>query len=160
MRGGWGVSVVLTPPGYEGAPAPRVAFHTVSFPATILGSGEPWKTVDALKAFNHLNWYGGKFSTSQKRGVFMDSALEILSADCWRWYLTANSPEHSDSAFTWDNLVSAVNRDLADVLGNFVNRVLKFCESRMGGVVPAGGESGELERALSWAAETSRPFGQ
>ncbi|MCQ4005200.1 class I tRNA ligase family protein, partial [Klebsiella pneumoniae] len=39
----------------------NVAFHTVSFPATILGSGEPWKTVDQLKAFNWLNWYGGKF---------------------------------------------------------------------------------------------------
>ncbi len=60
----------------------NVAFHTVSFPATILGSGEPWKTVDMLKAFNWLNWYGGKFSTSQKRGVFMDAALELLPADC------------------------------------------------------------------------------
>jgi methionyl-tRNA synthetase len=120
----------------------------VSFPATILGSGEPWKTVDLLKAFNWLNWYGGKFSTSEGRGVFMDAALEILPADCWRWYLTANSPEHSDSAFTWDQLVSAVNRDLADVLGNFVNRILKFCEARFGGVIPPGGELGPLEETL------------
>jgi methionyl-tRNA synthetase len=126
----------------------NVAFHTVSFPATILGSGEPWKTVDVLKAFNWLNWYGGKFSTSEGRGVFMDAALEILPADCWRWYLTANSPEHSDSAFTWDQLVAAVNRDLADVLGNFVNRILKFCEARCGGVIPAGGEAGPLEEKL------------
>ncbi len=126
----------------------NVAFHTVSFPATILGSREPWKTVDLLKAFNWLNWYGGKFSTSQGRGVFMDSALEILPADAWRWYLTANSPEHSDSAFTWDQLVSAVNRDLADVLGNFVNRILKFCEARFGGVTPGGGAPGELEIRL------------
>ncbi|HEY2597900.1 MAG TPA: methionine--tRNA ligase [Candidatus Dormibacteraeota bacterium] len=126
----------------------NVAFHTVSFPATILGSGEPWKTVDLLKAFNWLNWYGGKFSTSEGRGVFMDDALEILPPDCWRWYLTANSPEHSDSAFTWDQLVSAVNRDLADVLGNFVNRILKFCEARFGGVIPAGGEPGPLEESL------------
>jgi methionyl-tRNA synthetase len=126
----------------------NVAFHSVSFPATILGSGEPWKTVDTLKAFNWLNWYGGKFSTSQNRGVFMDSALEILPADCWRWYLTANSPEHSDSAFTFEQLVAAVNRDLADVLGNFVNRILKFCESRFEGVVPVGGTPGPLEAKL------------
>src|SRR5205823_1517303 len=126
----------------------NVAFHTVSFPATIIGSGEPWKTVDLLKAFNWLNWYGGKFSTSENRGVFMDSALEILPADCWRWYLTANSPEHSDSAFTWDQLTAAVNRDLADVLGNFVNRILKFCETRFDGVIPAGGEPGPLEERL------------
>ena len=126
----------------------NVAFHTVSFPATLIGSGEPWKTVDTLKAFNWLNWYGSQFSTSLKRGIFMDSALEILPPDCWRWYLTANSPEHSDSAFTFEQLVAAVNRDLADVLGNFVNRILKFCESRFEGVVPQGGEPGELERKL------------
>jgi methionyl-tRNA synthetase len=126
----------------------NVAFHTVSFPATLIGSGEPWKTVDTLKAFNWLNWYGSQFSTSQKRGIFMDAALEILPPDCWRWYLTANSPEHSDSAFTFDQLVAAVNRDLADVLGNFVNRILKFAEARFGGVVPAGGEPGPLEAKL------------
>ena len=126
----------------------NLAFHTVMFPAQTLGTREPWKTVDVLKAFNHLNWYGEQFSTSRQRGVFLDSALEILPPDCWRWYLCANSPEGSDAAFTWENLVSAVNRDLADVLGNFVNRVLKFCETRFGGVVPEGGEPGELERAL------------
>lgn len=126
----------------------NVAFHTVSFPATILGSEEPWKSVDMLKAFNWLNWYGGKFSTSNKRGVFMDVALEILPPDLWRWYLTANSPEGSDTAFTWEQFASAVNRDLADVLGNFVNRILKFTESKFDGVVPEGGQPGPLEDKL------------
>lgn len=126
----------------------NVAFHTVSFPATILGSEEPWKSVDMLKAFNWLNWYGGKFSTSNKRGVFMDAALDILPPDLWRWYLTANSPEGSDTAFTWEQFASAVNRDLADVLGNFVNRILKFTESKFDGVVPEGGAPGPLEEKL------------
>ncbi len=126
----------------------NVAFHTVSFPATILGSGEPWKMVDRLKAFNWLNWYGGKFSTSGKRGVFMDTALDFLPADYWRWYLIANAPEGSDTAFTWEQFQSAVNRDLADVLGNFVNRILKFNEAKFGGVVPAGGEIGPIEEKL------------
>ena len=126
----------------------NVAFHTVSFPATILGSEEPWKSVDMLKAFNWLNWYGGKFSTSSKRGVFMDAALDILPPDLWRWYLTSNSPEGSDTAFTWEQFASAVNRDLADVLGNFVNRILKFTESKFDGVVPEGGEAGPLEEKL------------
>jgi methionyl-tRNA synthetase len=126
----------------------NVAFHTVSFPATILGSEEPWKTVDRLKAFNWLNWYGGKFSTSSKRGVFMDAALEILPPDYWRWYLTANAPEGSDTAFTWEQFQSAINRDLADVLGNFVNRILKFNEAKFGGLVPEGGEPGPIEIKL------------
>jgi methionyl-tRNA synthetase len=126
----------------------NVAFHTVSFPATILGSGEPWKTVDMLKSFNWLNWYGGKFSTSGRRGVFMDQALELLPADYWRWYLTANAPEGSDTAFTWDQFATAVNKDLADVLGNFVNRITKFAENRFEARVPDGGEPGPLEQKL------------
>jgi methionyl-tRNA synthetase len=126
----------------------NVAFHTVSFPATILGSGEPWKTVDTLKAFNWLNWYGGKFSTSQKRGVFMDQALELLPADYWRWHLTAYGPEHSDAAFTWEQFQSTTNKDLADVLGNFVNRIVKFTESKFEGVVPEGGALTEVEQSF------------
>ncbi|MBJ7485447.1 methionine--tRNA ligase [Brevundimonas sp.] len=126
----------------------NVAFHTVSFPATIIGSGEPWKTVDQLKAFNWLNWYGGKFSTSGKRGVFMDQALELLPADYWRWHLTAYGPEGSDAAFTWEQFQSTTNKDLADVLGNFVNRIVKFTESKFGGVLPDGGEPGPVEAKL------------
>lgn len=123
----------------------NVAFHTVSFPVTLLGSGEPWKTVDKLKAFNWVTWYGGKFSTSNKRGVFMDQALDLLPADYWRWYLIANSPEGSDAAFTWEGFQAAVNSDLANVLGNFVNRITKYCTAKFDGVVPDGGEPGEAE---------------
>jgi len=129
----------------------NVAFHTVSFPATILGSQEPWKTVDKLKAFNWLTWYGGKFSTSEKRGVFMDQALDILPGDYWRWYLTANAPEGSDAAFTWEHFQSLINTDLANVLGNYVNRILRFNKSRFDGVVPEGGEWGEHEDWLAGA---------
>ncbi len=127
----------------------NVAFHTVSFPVTILGSEEPWKSVDMLKSFNWLNWYGGKFSTSQRRGVFMDAALELLPPDYWRWYLTAQAPESSDTAFTWEQFQAVVNKDLADVLGNFVNRILKFTDSKYGGVAPSGGEPGQLEIDLA-----------
>ena len=127
----------------------NVPFHTVNFPVTIMGSGEPWKLVDRLKGFNWLNYYGGKFSTSQKRGVFMENALEILPADYWRYYLMANSPEGSDANFTWPLFASVVNKDLADVLGNFVNRVTRFCAARFDGVVPDGGAYGPAETALA-----------
>ncbi|GGH30704.1 methionyl-tRNA synthetase [Cribrihabitans marinus] len=126
----------------------NVPFHTLSFPATILGSGEPWKLVDHLKSFNYLNYDGGQFSTSQGRGVFMDQALEILPADYWRWWLLSHAPESSDSEFTWENFQSSVNKDLADVLGNFVSRITKFCRSKFGEAVPEGGEFGPQEQAL------------
>ena len=47
-----------------------------------------------------MTWYGGKFSTSEKRGVFMDAALELLPSDLWRWHLMANAPETADAPFT------------------------------------------------------------
>lgn len=126
----------------------NVAFHTLSFPTTIMGSDEPWKLVDQLKAFNWVTWYGGKFSTSQGRGVFMDQAIEIAPSDYWRWYLMANAPEGSDAAFTWEDFQSSVNSDLANVLGNFVNRITKYCVGKFDGVVPGGGEPGEAEAWL------------
>ncbi|MDP4991938.1 MAG: class I tRNA ligase family protein, partial [Marivita lacus] len=126
----------------------NVPFHTLSFPATILGSGEDWKLVDYIKSFNYLNYDGGQFSTSQGRGVFMDQALAILPADYWRWWLLSHAPESSDSEFTWENFQGSVNKDLADVLGNFASRVTKFCRSKFSEEVPANGTPGDRETRL------------
>ena len=123
----------------------NVPFHTVGFPVTLFGSGEPWKVVDYIKGLNWMNYYGGKFSTSGNRGIFMDTALELLPADYWRWYLLANAPESDDANFTWEHFQATVNHDLADVLGNFVNRIAKFCTARFSGLVPDQGEYGVLE---------------
>ncbi len=124
----------------------NVAFHTVSFPATILGSEEPWKT--------RRHAQGLQLAQLVRRQVLDLAASAACSwtrrwsccrADYWRWYLTANAPESADTAFTWEQFASAVNSDLADVLGNFVNRILKFTESKFDGVIPDGGEVGPLE---------------
>ncbi len=127
----------------------NVPFHTLSFPVTIMGSGEPWKLVDYIKSFNYLNYDGGQFSTSQGRGVFMDQALSILPADYWRWWLLSHAPESADSEFGWENFQASVNKDLADVLGNLVSRVTKFARSKFGEALPEGGEWGEREAALA-----------
>jgi len=126
----------------------NVPFHTLSFPATLMGSGEPWRLVDQLKSFNWLNYYGGKFSTSEHRGVFMTDALELLGADYWRWYLLANAPESDDTSFTWEQFAEAVNKDLVGTLGNFVNRCAAQVDRHFDGAVPDGGEPGEIEAAL------------
>ncbi|MCX4446706.1 methionine--tRNA ligase [Streptomyces sp. NPDC087866] len=126
----------------------NVPFHTVMFPAMQIGTREPVKRVDHVKAFNWLNYYGGKFSTSQQRGIFSDTALELLPADYWRYFLMAQAPESDDTSFTWELFATSVNKDLADTLGNFVNRVLSFSRKRFGDTVPAGKEAGEAERKL------------
>src|SRR5579863_6610348 len=126
----------------------NIPFHTVTFPATIIGSREPWKLVDYVKGFNWLNYYGGKFSTSSHRGVFMAEALELLPADYWRYQLTANAPEGDDATFTWEIFADVVNKDLADTFGNFVNRIVKLVALHFDSQVPAYGEYGEEERDL------------
>ena len=116
----------------------NIPFHTLSFPATLLGANQSWKLVDYIKGFNWLTYDGGKFSTSQKRGVFMDQALDLFPSDYWRWWLLSNAPETSDADFTWTSFQSCINKDLADVLGNFVSRLTKFALSKYGKTIPEG----------------------
>jgi methionyl-tRNA synthetase len=131
----------------------NLPFHTIMWPAMILGTREGWKMADQIKGFNWLTYYGGKFSTSAKRGVFLDQALEILPPDYWRYSLIAMAPESSDSAFTWELLQVKVNKDLADTFGNFVNRTLKFASTHFGTTVPEAGLPGEREQQLQITCE-------
>jgi methionyl-tRNA synthetase len=159
----WRGSAVTQVRYFEFMGKDNVPFHTVGFPVTLLGANkrEPeqgqWKLVDVIKGSNWLNYYGGKFSTTDKRGVFMDTALEILPPDNWRWYLIANSPENSDTSFTFKHFSETVNKDLADVLGNFANRTLKFAATRFDGAVPSGGTDGPTETKL--IEDLERRFG-
>jgi methionyl-tRNA synthetase len=126
----------------------NIPFHTIMFPAALMGTGEPWKLADYIKGFNWLNYYGGKFSTSRHYGVFMNDALEILPADYWRYFLIANAPESADVSFTWEHFSAEVNSSLANTLGNFVNRVVTFSKKYFGDLVPNGKPSGEFEIQL------------
>jgi methionyl-tRNA synthetase len=123
----------------------NVPFHAVSFPATLIGSREPWKLVDVIKGFNWLTYEGGKFSTSEGRGIFTDAALDALPADVWRWWLVSNAPESADTDFDFGRFAADVNADLADSFGNLANRLLSFAVTRFGGKVPAAGDASPAE---------------
>jgi methionyl-tRNA synthetase len=126
----------------------NLPFHTIIWPATILGTREPWTMASFIKGFNWLTYYGGKFSTSQGRGVFMDDALDILPPDYWRYFLMSVAPESDDSDFSWELFSTVVNKDLAGTLGNFVNRTLKLSSSKFGTTIPEGGQWGQPEDRL------------
>src|SRR4029077_12900509 len=79
------------------------------------------------------------------RGVLLDQALNLLPADRWRRWLIANAPESSDTDFSFVRFATAVDHDLADTFGNFVQRVLSFVVSRYDSVVPDGGRPGPQE---------------
>ena len=126
----------------------NVPYHTITFPATLMGTRENWKLVDYLKGMSYLTFNGGKFSKSEKGGIFCDQAVEEFPADYWRYWLMANAPESSDSSFTFEGFANTINKDLNDVLGNFINRVLKMTTSNFGQQVPDGGNAGADEEAL------------
>lgn len=132
----------------------NIPFHTISFPATLKGTGEEWTQVAFLKGMNYLNYAGGKFSKSAHRGVFLDDALTEFPADYWRYWLMANAPESDDASFSFDLFAGVVNKDLNDVLGNFINRVLKMTGNNFKNVVPPLGPVTAEEETLY--AETDR----
>ncbi len=114
----------------------NVKFHAVFFPEQELAMDDNWKTVDQLKSMNFLNFDGGKFSKSENRGIFLDSAISIAPSDCWRYALLASAPETDDTDFTVQKFAEIVNKDLNGMLGNFVSRVCKLTEKNFGLTVP------------------------
>ncbi len=126
----------------------NVPYHSITFPATLLGTGENWTQVDYLKGVSYLTFEGGKFSKSENRGIFAEDAIKEFEADYWRYWLMSNIPEASDTSFTFDSFASIINKDLNGVLGNFVSRVLKMTSSKIGNEVPSGGNFGDLEEKL------------
>ncbi len=114
----------------------NVSFHSVFFPAYELAMNDGWKTVDVLKGFNFLNFNGAKVSKSANNGIFLDEALDIAPADCWRYALIASTPETDDTDFTMTRFTEIVNKDLNGLLGNFVSRVCKLTDKNFGLNVP------------------------
>lgn len=132
----------------------NIPFHTITFPGTLLGTGEKWTQVSMLKGLNYLNFAGGKFSKSAHRGIFLDDAIKEFPADYWRYWLVANAPESDDSTFTFDAFAAVINKDLNDVLGNFINRVLKMTVNNFGQSVPPLGPVTTEEESLYTSLDT------
>ncbi len=121
-------------------------FHTLWLPAILLGAQDETNNTTAprrVQALHWLNWYGDKFSTSRRVGIFLDEALQLLPADVWRWGLLAQTPETADSRFAWEQLAAVVNKDLVGQLGNFVRRIQRLCAQQHATV--SGSASGEEE---------------
>ncbi len=114
----------------------NVPFHTVTWPATLLGADDGYILAYMVKGFHWLMYEGGKFSTSQNRGIFLDKALELYPPDYWRYYLLYIAPENQNTSFEWDGFQQAVNHHLNNALGNFAHRTITFINKECNGIVP------------------------
>ncbi len=113
----------------------NVPFHTVMWPASLIAARDNYILAYMVKGFNWLTYEGGKFSTSENRGIFTDQALELFPADYWRYYLLLIAPERQNTDFRWEGFAEAVNKDLLGSLGNLVNRVVTFLNREFEGKV-------------------------
>ncbi len=130
----------------------NIVFHTLIFPAMLMAWNEGGKSryvlPDAVPANEFLNFEGKKFSKSRGWGIDLKDFIAVFPPDTLRYALALNLPESRDSDFYWKDFQARVNNELADTLGNFINRTLQFIQRYYDGKVPARGKLGELDK---WA---------
>jgi methionyl-tRNA synthetase len=133
--------------GYYFLGKDNITFHTIIWPAILLGYGDRALPYD-VPASEFLNLEGEKMSTSQNYALWLPDIEERYQPDAIRFYLTATAPETRDSNWSWTDFVSRINNELVGTYGNLVNRVLTNVYKNYEGKVPAPGELDETDRAL------------
>jgi len=115
----------------------NIVFHAIIFPILLKNHGD-FILPDNVPAYEFLNLEGDKFSTSRNWAVWLHEYLEAYpdKTDELKYVLTAIAPETKDAEFTWKEFQSRVNSELADIMGNFVNRTLVLTNKYYNGKVP------------------------
>ncbi len=114
----------------------NIPFHTVIFPASLLGTGKNWTMLHHINSTEYLNYEDTKFSKSINIGVFGDDVKKTgIPVDLWRFYLLANRPEKNDSTFNWQDFFEKVNSEFIDNIGNLVNRTLVYLKKNFNGEI-------------------------
>ena len=118
----------------------NIVFHCIVFPAMIKAHGD-FVLPRNVPANQFLNFEGQKFSKSRGWGLEQHEYLQEFAdfpnkEDALRYALLRTLPENKDSDFKWDEFVDFHDKDLADNLGNFLNRVMVLSHSYFNGVVP------------------------
>lgn len=115
----------------------NILFHSLMFPASLLGTGENYTLVRHLSSTEFLNYEGTKFSKGNNIGIFGDQVKETnILCEVYRYYLLAVRPEQQDANFSWTELAERNNNELLKNLGNFSVRILKFIESHYKKIIP------------------------
>lgn len=118
----------------------NVVFHCIVFPAMLMawnaGNNEQYVLPQNVPANEFLNFEGQKFSKSRGWGIDVIDFLKLFNADSLRYSLSANAPELRDTDFSWKEFQARHNNELANILGNFVNRTMTFAHKNFEGKVP------------------------
>lgn len=130
-----------------------VRFHTIYWPIMLMALGEPLPK----QVFGHPWLLFGTDKMSKSRGnvIYADDLVDLFGVDAVRYYLLAEMPYASDGSITYENMIERYNADLANTLGNLVNRTIAMTNKYFDGVVQPGDVTEELDGELkSLAVET------
>lgn len=110
-----------------------IRFHTIYWPIFLMALGEPLPK----QVFGHpwLLMGGGKMSKSKGNVVYADDLVEFFGVDAVRYYVLHEMPYDNDGNVTWELIAERTNSDLANTLGNLVNRTISMSNKYFGGVV-------------------------
>jgi methionyl-tRNA synthetase len=111
-------------------------------------SNDKYILPENVPANEFLNFEGKKFSKSRGWGIDVEQFLEIFPADSLRYTLAANLPENKDTDFFWKEFQAKNNSELADILGNFINRTFIFANKHFEEKVPARGELDKIDSEM------------
>ena len=130
-----------------------VRFHTIYWPIFLMALDEPLPK----QVFGHpwLLAGSGKMSKSLGNVIYADDLAGFFGVDAVRYFMIHEMPFENDGSITWDLMTERVNTDLANVLGNLVNRTISMSNKYFGGVVENKNISEEVDEDLKKVATTT-----
>ena len=114
----------------------NIIFHAIVFPAMLMAHGD-FILPDNVPANEFLNLEGGKLSKSKGHGILVKDAVRDFNPDVVRYAIASNLPENKDSDFSWEDLQTKNNNELAAILGNFINRTVVFAKTKFNNKIEA-----------------------
>ena len=110
-----------------------IRFHTIYWPIFLMALGEPLPK----QVFGHpwLLQGDGKMSKSKGNVIYADDLVDFFGVDAVRYFVLHEMPFENDGTITWELMVERLNSDLANTLGNLVNRTISMSNKYFGGVV-------------------------
>ncbi len=125
----------------------NIFFHALMFPAMLKAYGK-YVLPENVPANEYLNLEGLKFSTSRNFAVWLHDYLDRFHPDPLRYYLCANMPETRDMDFNLKEFQAHNNNELADTVGNFINRTLTFVQRYFDSRIPERNPPGDLDSQM------------
>ncbi len=131
-----------------------IRFHTIYWPIFLMALDLPLPK----QIFGHpwLLQGGEKMSKSKGNVIYADDMVDLFGVDATRYFVLHEMPFENDGIITWELVVERLNSDLANILGNLVNRTISMCNKYFGGVVTKTGAEDSVDKELKEIATAAR----